>query len=49
MDLRTRVDGEQAPVQVGPFFRETLPALLDEHRAFIAPGAADLPLADFCI
>ena len=49
MDLRARVHGEQAPVQAGPFFRETLPALLDAHRDFIAPGAADLPLGDFCI
>ncbi|NRA08771.1 MAG: phytanoyl-CoA dioxygenase family protein [Myxococcales bacterium] len=49
VDLRTRVDTEQVPVEAGPFFRETLPALLDAHRALIAPGASELPLADFCI
>jgi len=49
VDLRTRVDSEQDPVEAGPFFRETLPALLDAHRAFIAPAAGALPLADFCI
>jgi len=49
VDLRTRVDSEQAPVEAGPFFRETLPALLDARRALIAPGASELPLADFCI
>ena len=49
VDLRTRVDSEQVPVEVGPFFRETLPPLLDAHQARIAPGASQLPLADFCI
>jgi hypothetical protein len=49
VDLRTRVDGEQAPVETGPFFRDTLPALLDAHQAQISPGAAELDLRDFCI
>ncbi len=49
VDLRTRVDSEQVPVEAGPFFRETLPPLLDAHQAQIAPGASELPLADFCI
>ena len=49
VDLRTRVDSEQVPVEAGPFFRETLPSLLDAHQALIAPGASELPLADFCI
>jgi hypothetical protein len=44
-----RVDSEQAPVEAGRFFRETLPALLDAHRAHIEPGARELPLKDFCI
>ena len=49
VDLRTRVDGEQAPVEAGSFFLETLPALLDAHQGFIAPGARELPITDFCI
>jgi hypothetical protein len=49
VDLRTRVDSEQAPVDAGRFFRETLPALLDARQALIEPGASELPLADFCI
>jgi hypothetical protein len=49
VDLRTRVDAEQAPVEAGRFFRETLPARLDAHRALIAPGASELSLGDFCI
>jgi hypothetical protein len=49
VDLRTRVDAEQAPVQARAFFRETLPALLDAHQDRIAPGASELPLAPFCI
>lgn len=49
VDLRTRSDAEQAPVEVGPFFRETLPALLDAHRAMLAPGASELSLDSFCL
>ncbi len=49
VDLRTRVDSEQGPVDAGHFFRETLPPLLDAHQALIAPGASELPLGDFCI
>jgi hypothetical protein len=49
VDLRTRVDSEQAPVAAGTLFRETLPALFDAHQAQIAPGARELPLRDFCI
>lgn len=49
VDIRTRVDSEQAPVEAGRFFRETLPPLLDAHQAQIAPGASELPLEDFCI
>ena len=49
VDFRTRVDAERAPVEPGGFFRSTLPALLDEHMGFIAPGARDLRLPDFCI
>jgi hypothetical protein len=48
VDLRTRVDTEQAPVDAGQLFRETLPARFDAHRALIAPGAAGLDLVDFC-
>ena len=49
VDLRTRVDTEQAPVEAGRFFRDTLPPLLDAHQDLIAPGACELPLLDFCI
>jgi hypothetical protein len=49
VDLRSRVDSEQSPVEAGRFFRETLPPLLDAHQALIAPGARELPLEDFCI
>ena len=49
VDLRTRVDGEQAPVEASQFFRETLPGLLDVHHGLIAPGASELALPNFCI
>jgi hypothetical protein len=49
VDLRTRVDSEQVPVEAGRFFRETLPALLDAHQPLIAPGASELPLEPLCI
>jgi hypothetical protein len=49
VDLRTRVDSEQAPVEASAFFGETLPPLLDAHQAKIAPGARELVLKDFCI
>lgn len=49
VDLRTRVDSHQAPVEAGRFFREDLPPLLDAHRDLIEPGARGLPLVDLCI
>jgi hypothetical protein len=49
VDLRTRVDSEQRPVDAGDFFRETLPPLLDARRAEIVPGASELSLESFCI
>jgi hypothetical protein len=49
VDLRTRVDSQQAPVEAGRFFRETLPPLLEARCAEIAPGASELPLEDLCI
>jgi hypothetical protein len=49
VDLRTRSDADQHPVDAGRFFRDTLPSLLEEHRAEILPGAAGLSLGDFCI
>jgi len=49
VDLRTRVDSEQVPVEASRFFRETLPSLLDAHQASIEPGASELRLEDFCI
>jgi hypothetical protein len=49
VDLRTRVDSQQSPVEAGRFFRETLPPLLDAHQHLIAPGASQLRLRDLCI
>ena len=49
VDLRTRTDAEQAPVDAGLFFRETLPALVDAHHAALAPGASELSLDSLCI
>jgi hypothetical protein len=49
VDLRTRVDSEQHPVEADRLFRDALPPLLDAHQGYIAPGARELPLADFCI
>jgi hypothetical protein len=49
VDLRTRVDVEEAPVDATAFFRDTLPPLLDSNQALIAPGASGLALPDFCI
>jgi hypothetical protein len=49
VDLRTRVDSEQRPVEARRFFAETLPALLDSNQALIAPGAGELELPDFCV
>ncbi len=49
VDLRTRVDSDQAPIEAGVFFRESLPACLDAHHDLFAPGGSQLPLSDFCI
>jgi len=53
VDLRTRSDADQAPIETGLFFREILPALLDANHAFIAPGASELRLDSrldsFCV
>jgi hypothetical protein len=49
IDVRTRVDAGQHAIDPASFFAETLPRLLEEHAALIAPGAADLPLEPFCI
>ena len=49
VDFRTRVDSEQAPVETGRFFGETLPALLDDNQALLEPAASGLQLPDFCI
>ena len=49
VDLRTRVDSEQAPVEASLFFSETLPAKLDAHQDLIAPAGSQLPLLDFCM
>jgi len=49
VDLRTRADSEQVPVDASRFFRETLPAGLEVHRGEITPGASELQLRDLCI
>ncbi|HIF93003.1 MAG TPA: hypothetical protein EYQ60_07725 [Myxococcales bacterium] len=49
IDLRTRVDADQQPIEARDFFSDRLPALLDEHRALFAPAAVLMPLIDFCI
>lgn len=49
VDLRSRVDAEQAPVEAARLFRDVLPPRLDAHQADIAPGAAARGLAPFCI
>lgn len=49
VDLRSRVDADQRPVEARSFFTETLPALLDSARADIAPGASGRKLVDLCI
>jgi hypothetical protein len=49
VDLRTRVDADQAPVDPADCFAEQLPEALDENRNLIAPGASELGLSDFSI
>ena len=49
IDLRTRVDANQAPVDPAVFFAETLPGHLDANRELIVPGASELSISDFCI
>ena len=49
VDVRTRLDSQQAPVDAAEFFGETLPGFLDAHQALIAPGAGELPLENFVI
>ncbi len=49
VDLRTRVDSEQGPVEASSFFREDLPCYLDAHQDLLAPGGCRLPLPGFCI
>ena len=49
VDLRTRLDAEQAPIQADLFFRETLPGLLDANHGLLAPGAGELRLESLCI
>ncbi|MGH0034052.1 MAG: phytanoyl-CoA dioxygenase family protein [Myxococcota bacterium] len=49
VDLRSRADAEQLPIEASRFFGDTLPPLLDAHRDLIAPGAGELALNDLCI
>ncbi len=49
VDLRTRVDRDQHPIEAASFFGESLPSLLDAHQSAIAPGAAELRLKGFCV
>jgi hypothetical protein len=49
VDLRTRVDSDQAPIEAGSFFGATLPARLDDRQHLIAPGGGQLRLPDLCV
>lgn len=49
VDMRTRSDAEQAPVEAGSFFREILPGLLDANHTLLVPGASELRLDSLCI
>ena len=49
VDLRTRVDSDQATIETDPFFRESLPAQLDAHQDLIAAGGEQLRLKDLCV
>ena len=49
IDLRTRVDTDQPPIEASIFFNQNLPAIMDEHQSLFAPAATGLPLVDFCI
>jgi hypothetical protein len=49
IDLRSRVDGDVPAVEARTFFRETLPALLDDRQPQIEPGARGLRLRDLCV
>jgi hypothetical protein len=49
VDLRSRSDTDQTPIDVPTFFRETLPARFDAHRTILAPGARALRLRPFCV
>src|SRR5438876_6382696 len=49
VDLRTRTDGPQPPVDPGDFFGRELPELLDAHAAAIRPGARLLALTPLAV
>ena len=49
VDLRTRNDADQTPIEAESFFLDTLPDRFDALHDLIAPAAAQLPLSDFCI
>jgi hypothetical protein len=49
VDLRTRSDAEQLPIEPGDFFRDRLPALLDANHSMIEPGARGRALDPLCI
>jgi hypothetical protein len=44
VDMRTRVDGEQAPVDPDRFFRDDLPTALERNGSLLASACAALPL-----
>jgi hypothetical protein len=49
IDLRTRIDSDQAPVTADRFFNETLPDRLDAHQDLVAAGGKQLRLHDLCL
>lgn len=49
LDLRTRWDGDEPPVEPAAFFREELPALAEERLHRVAPAQPHLRLDPFCL
>jgi hypothetical protein len=49
VDLRTRIDGPQPPVDAARFFGDELPALLAARAASVLPGARLLALAPLVV
>src|ERR1700681_17573 len=44
VDMRTRVDGDEGPIDPARFFQDDLPAALEPNGTLLAPACATLPL-----